>query len=49
MNFRDLEEAAIRLNGLYEQLELKRYGRVWSTEELRKRLRRGFADLRYAD
>lgn len=34
MHFRDLEEAAIRLNGLYEQLELKRYGRVWSTEEL---------------
>lgn len=34
MNFRDLEEAAIRLNGLYEQLELKKYGRVWSTEEL---------------
>lgn len=34
MNFRELEEAAIRLNGLYEQLELKRYGRVWTTEEL---------------
>lgn len=34
MNFADLESAALRLNALYEQLEIKRYGRVWSTQEL---------------
>jgi len=34
MKFRDLEKAALRLNELYEQLELKKYGRVWTTEEL---------------
>ena len=34
MSFRDLETSAMQLNELYEQLELKRYGRVWSTEEL---------------
>ena len=34
MNFVDLESAALRLNALYEQLEIKRYGRVWSTQEL---------------
>lgn len=34
MNFKDLEESALRLNELYEQLEIKMYGRVWSTEEL---------------
>lgn len=34
MNFSDLEHAALQLNELYEQLEVKRYGRVWSTQEL---------------
>ena len=34
MNFSDLEKAALTLNELYEQLEIKRYGRVWTTEEL---------------
>lgn len=34
MNFRDLEKSALQLNELYEQLETKRYGRIWSTEEL---------------
>lgn len=34
MKFADLESAALRLNALYEQLEIKRYGRVWSTQEL---------------
>lgn len=34
MDFGDLEKAALRLNDLYEQLETKRWGRVWSTEEL---------------
>lgn len=34
MNFSDLEQAAVRLNALYERLEIKRYGRVWTTQEL---------------
>jgi NTP pyrophosphatase (non-canonical NTP hydrolase) len=34
MNFSDLEKSALQLNELYEQLETKRYGRVWSTQEL---------------
>ena len=34
MNFTDLEKTALRLNELYEQLEIKMYGRVWTTEEL---------------
>jgi NTP pyrophosphatase (non-canonical NTP hydrolase) len=34
MKFSDLQESALQLNALYEQLELKRYGRVWTTEEL---------------
>ena len=34
MNFSDLEQAALQLNDLYEQLEVKRYGRAWSTQEL---------------
>ena len=34
MNFTDLEKSALRLNELYEQLEIKMYGRVWTTEEL---------------
>jgi len=34
MNFTDLEKSALRLNELYEQLEIKMYGRVWTTGEL---------------
>ena len=34
MNFSDLEQAALKLNDLYEQLEVKRWGRVWTTQEL---------------
>jgi NTP pyrophosphatase (non-canonical NTP hydrolase) len=34
MNFNDLEKSALQLNELYERLETKRYGRVWTTEEL---------------
>jgi NTP pyrophosphatase (non-canonical NTP hydrolase) len=34
MKFSDLEQSALRLNALYEQLEIKRHGRVWTTEEL---------------
>lgn len=34
MNFKDLEKSALRLNELYEQLEVKMYGRAWTTEEL---------------
>ena len=34
MNLSDLESAALRLNELYEQLESKRYGRSWTTQEL---------------
>jgi NTP pyrophosphatase (non-canonical NTP hydrolase) len=34
MNFSDLERAALRLNELYEELETKRWGRTWATEEL---------------
>jgi NTP pyrophosphatase (non-canonical NTP hydrolase) len=34
MNFSDLEQQAIRLNALYERLEIKRWGRAWSTQEL---------------
>ncbi|WP_374317696.1 nucleotide pyrophosphohydrolase [Pseudoxanthomonas kaohsiungensis] len=34
MKFSDLQKSALQLNALYEQLELKRYGRVWTTEEL---------------
>ena len=34
MNFADLEKSALRLNDLYEQLEIKLYGRAWTTEEL---------------
>ena len=34
MKFTDLEKSALRLNALYEQLEIKRYGRVWTTQEL---------------
>jgi NTP pyrophosphatase (non-canonical NTP hydrolase) len=34
MTFRDLEKSSLQLNDLYEQLEIKMYGRVWTTEEL---------------
>ena len=34
MLFSELEKAALQLNELYEQLEAKRYGRVWTIEEL---------------
>ena len=34
MNFSDLEKSALQLNELYEQLEIKKYGRVWTTQEL---------------
>ena len=34
MKFSDLETSALQLNDLYEQLEIKRYGRIWTTQEL---------------
>lgn len=34
MNFTDLEKTALKLNKLYEELEIKMYGRAWTTEEL---------------
>lgn len=34
MNFSNLEKAALQLNDLYEQLEVKRWGRAWSAQEL---------------
>lgn len=34
MRFRELEDSALKLNELYEKLEIKRYGRAWTTEEL---------------
>lgn len=34
MHFSDLEKAALQLNELYEELEVKRWGRVWTTQEL---------------
>lgn len=34
MRFSDLEKSALQLNALYEQLETRRYGRIWTTEEL---------------
>ena len=34
MKFRELEESALKLNELYEELEIKSCGRVWTTEEL---------------
>jgi len=34
MEYRELEESALKLNELYEELEIKLYGRVWTTEEL---------------
>ena len=34
MKLSDIEKSALQLNELYEQLEIKKYGRVWTTEEL---------------
>jgi len=34
MKYEELEESALKLNELYEELEIKLYGRVWTTEEL---------------
>ena len=34
MKLSDLQKSALQLNELYEQLEIKRYGRIWTTEEL---------------
>jgi len=34
MKLSDLEKSALQLNELYEQLETKRYGRIWTTEQL---------------
>lgn len=34
MKYSELEESALKLNKLYEELEIKLYGRVWTTEEL---------------
>src|SRR5690242_15116964 len=34
MELRDLETSALRLNALYEQLEIRKYGRPWTTQEL---------------
>jgi NTP pyrophosphatase (non-canonical NTP hydrolase) len=34
MKYIELEESALKLNELYEELEIKLYGRVWTTEEI---------------
>lgn len=34
MEFSDLQKSALRLNDLYEQLEITKWGRVWTTTEL---------------
>ena len=34
MKYRELEESALELNALYEELEINLYGRAWTTEEL---------------
>jgi NTP pyrophosphatase (non-canonical NTP hydrolase) len=34
MKFSDLEASAMRLNELYERLEIRRFGRAWTTQEL---------------
>jgi NTP pyrophosphatase (non-canonical NTP hydrolase) len=34
VNYSELEQQALKLNDLYEQLEVKRWGRVWTTQEL---------------
>ena len=34
MGYGELEESALKLNELYEALEIKLYGRAWTTAEL---------------
>ncbi|MBA8889998.1 NTP pyrophosphatase (non-canonical NTP hydrolase) [Dokdonella fugitiva] len=34
MTFSDLQASALQLNALYEQLETRKYGRTWTTQEL---------------
>lgn len=34
MEYKELESSALKLNALYEQLEIKLYGRAWTTGEL---------------
>jgi|SRR5579859_5267130 len=34
LSFSKLEKSALQLNDLYEQLEIKKFGRVWTTQEL---------------
>lgn len=34
MTFDDLEKSALQLNELYEQMEIKKWGRTWTTTEL---------------
>lgn len=34
MKYEELQESALKLNALYEKLEIKLYGRAWTTEEL---------------
>lgn len=34
VSYRDLEDTALRLNDLYEELAIKLHGRAWTTEEL---------------
>ena len=34
MKYREPEESALKLNEFYEALEMKLYGRVWTTEDL---------------
>lgn len=34
MKFSDVEKAALQLNDLYEQLEIEKWGRIWTTGEL---------------
>ncbi|MBD8527863.1 MazG nucleotide pyrophosphohydrolase domain-containing protein [Pseudomarimonas arenosa] len=34
MTFRELQQRALELNGLYERLEIEKYGRVWTAQEL---------------
>ena len=45
MNLSDLQNAAVRLNELYEQLGTKRYGRPWTTQELALGLMGDVGDL----
>jgi len=45
MTFSDLQQSAVQLNDLYEQLEIKSYGRAWTTEELALGFMGGVGDL----